>query len=348
MSPQAPARRSFRIPKWLVPALGFAVSLVSLYFAFRKFDYSQLGRDVEHLIWPWVIAGVACELASYVIDAWRWNVILSPAEQPTLLQAVQATFIGLFANDVLPAKAGEIIRPYLLSRWAEVPLSLSITSAVMERLLDGIAMVTCFFLVSTGIPNLPRWLFDGMDTLATTVAIVTAVFLFVLFYKSHAHRLVKRNTWTAKFAKFLDELHLLGNWRTLGAAFAMSYAYFGCQFVAVFCLARAYNFDFGLKESAFVLLVVRLVTLIPNAPGNVGSFQLFCEFALRMLMVESFNAKSFAVIAYFFLTAPPLVVGAIAVMLTGLSLGEIHKQAHHAHREHAEQQQIAPGELPAA
>jgi hypothetical protein len=61
-----------------------------------------------------------------------------------------------------------------------------------------------------------------------------------------------------------------------------------------------------------------------------------------MLMVESFNAKSFALIAYFFLTAPPLIVGAISVMLTGMSIGEIHKQAHHAHREHEESRIIEP------
>jgi uncharacterized membrane protein YbhN (UPF0104 family) len=301
-----------RVPGWLFPSLGFAVSIVSLYFAFRKFDYDQLGRDVEHLIWPWVLLGVAFELATYCVDGWRWLVILSPAEEPSLLQCVRATFIGIFANDVLPAKAGELIRPYLLSRWAGVPLSLSITSAAVERIMDGIGMVSLFYLVSFDIPNLPGWLRDGMLTLSV----------------------VTGNKWSLRFIHLLEEIHLLGNWRSLGTALAITLLYFFCQFMAMFCLARAFNFDFGLKESAFVLLVVRLITLIPNAPGNIGVFQEACEQALRMLMVESFNAKSFALIAYFFITAPPLVVGAISVMLTGMSIGEIHKQANHAHREH--------------
>jgi uncharacterized protein (TIRG00374 family) len=329
-------KRRPRVPKWLVPALGFAVSIVSCYFAFRKFDYGQLGRDFEHLLWPWVILGVACELGSYVIDAWRWLVILSPAEEPTLLQCIQATFIGLFANDVLPAKAGEVIRPYLLSRWADVPLSLSITSAAMERLMDGVAMVICFYIASYGMVGLPMWLRDGMGTLATAVGVITAVFLFILFYKKHAHSVVSGSKWTAKFVHLLEELHLLGCWNTLGIAFLLSFGYFLLQFLAVFCLARAYNFDFGLREATFVLLVVRLITLVPSAPGNIGSFQFICEQALRMLMVESFNAKSFAAIAYFFVTAPPLIVGAITVMLSGLNIGELHKQANHAHREHEE------------
>jgi uncharacterized protein (TIRG00374 family) len=323
-----------KLPGWLFPAAGFAVSLVSLFFAFRKFDYAQLGRDVEHLIWPWVLLGVVFELVTYVVDGWRWLVILSPAEEPSMLQCTRATFIGIFANDVLPAKAGELIRPYLLSRWADVPLSLSITSAAIERIMDGIAMVTLFYLASLDVTNLPMWLRDGMLTLSVVIGAITVVFMLVLFYRSHAHRMVSGNKWTIKFIHLLEEIHLLGNWRSLGTAFALTFLYFLCQFMAMFCLARAFNFDFGLKESAFVLLVVRMITLIPNAPGNIGVFQEACEQGLRMLMVESFNAKSFSLIAYFFITAPPLVVGAIAVMLTGMSIGEIHKHAHHARREH--------------
>ncbi len=327
-------KRRIQIPKWFIPALGFAVSLVSLYFSFRKFDYAALGHDVVRLNWLWVILGVAIELGSYVVDAWRWMVILSPAEQPSLLQCLRSTFIGLFANDILPAKAGEVIRPYLLSRWAGVPLSLSITSAVLERIFDGIAMVISFYLVTYDVNGLPAILRDAYATLGFAVSIIAAIILFILFYRSHAHRVVSGRPWTLKFIHLLDELHLLGNWRTLGFAFGLSFVYFLLQFLAVLCLARADNFDFGLKECAFLLLVVRVATMIPNAPGNIGAFQYVFELGLRMLMVESFNAKSFALIAYFFLTAPPLIVGAISVMLTGMSIGEIHKQAHHAHREH--------------
>ncbi|WP_180540730.1 lysylphosphatidylglycerol synthase transmembrane domain-containing protein [Nevskia soli] len=331
-----PPKRRPKVPQWVVPVVGLLVSGLSLYFSFRKFDYTQFGHDVRTLIWPWVILAIAAELTSYIIDSWRWLVILSPAEQPTLLQCVQATFIGVLGNDVLLLKAGELIRPFLLTRWARVPFSLSMTAAVVERIMDGVVMVTLFYIVTADISNTPAWMRDGMFVLSVSVAIIAAIILFVLFYRSHAHRIVSGRSWTAKFLHLLEEIHMLGNWRTLACAFAMSFFYFLCQFLAVLCLGRAGNFDFGLRESAFVLLGMRLVTMIPNAPGNVGTFQLAFETSLRVLMVESFNAKSFALIAYVVMQWTPALVGVLCVALTGMSIGEIHKQAHHAHRENEE------------
>lgn len=333
--------QSNKVPKWLVPALGFSVSVASLYIVFRKFPFEQLRHDVQTLAWIWVVAAVLAELTSHVVDAWRWMVILSPAEKPTLIQCVQSTFIGLFANDVLPAKAGEVIRAFLLTRWAAVPLSLSLTSAFLERVFDGVAMVIVFFLVSRDVGNLPAWLREGMGTLALTLFIIMTLFLLVLFYRSHAHRVVSGNPWTSRFCHLLEELHLLGNAKTLGAGFALSFVYLFLQVLSVWCLGHAANYDFGLKESAFLLLVIRLGTMIPNAPGNIGAFQFFGEQALKMLMVESFNAKSFSAILYVVITASSGIVGGIAVMLTGLSVGELHKQAHHAHREHEPEVQIS-------
>ena len=85
-----------------------------------------------------------------------------------------------------------------------------------------------------------------------------------------------------------------------------------------------------------VLVIVRIGTLIPNAPANLGSYQFFCVFAMRLLGVENNNAKIFSTIMFWGLTIPPLIGGAVAVALTGLNLGEIRHHAHHAHKRRFE------------
>ncbi len=325
--------RKFRIPKWLLPLMGYGIALASLIWVFKKFPYQQFGSDVRALEWGWVTLAVTLEMLVYVVDAWRWQTLLSPAEKPPLWACIQAVFVGLFGNDVLPAKAGEIIRCYLLTFWTEVPISLALTSAAIERVMDGIWMVIGYFLVTADMNNIEPWLTKGAWLLGLGVLSLSLLFMYILFRREHAHSYFSERPWAAKFMHVMHEIHRLGNWRTMGAAFGLSLLYLFLQIVAVWALFRAANFDFSLRAAGVVLIIVRLGTMIPNAPANIGSFQYFCAKALEWLNAERPDAKSFSLIVYVVLTLPPLIGGAIAVALTGLNIGDIHTHAHKAHTE---------------
>ena len=65
-----------RIPKWLIPAIGYAISAVSLIWLFSKFPFAQLGDHLRTMNWWWVATAVTAEIAVYFLDAWRWKVLL--------------------------------------------------------------------------------------------------------------------------------------------------------------------------------------------------------------------------------------------------------------------------------
>src|SRR5271170_3653480 len=79
MPPVNDPPKSRRIPKWLVPTVGYSIAIASLIWVFHAFDYQQLGQDLRTLHWGWVIAGILLNIAVYLVDAWRWKVLLSPA-----------------------------------------------------------------------------------------------------------------------------------------------------------------------------------------------------------------------------------------------------------------------------
>src|SRR5271156_5016866 len=106
MHPSIAPPQHRRIPRWLVPAAGYSIALASLIWVFHGFDYQQLIKDVRALHWGWVLLGIALNLAVYLVDAWRWSVLLRPAEIVPLDECVTAIFVGLVANGVLPAEAG--------------------------------------------------------------------------------------------------------------------------------------------------------------------------------------------------------------------------------------------------
>ena len=319
-----------KIPKWVLPALGYTVSGASLIWVFSKFPYAALGDHLRTMDWMWVAIAIAFEFSIYFADAWRWKALLGRVGAPPFVVSLQSVFVGQFGNDVLPAKAGELIRCFLLSYETEVHLPLSFTSDVILRLMDGIWIVIAYLLVASQVSLHPRdryimWMFG------IAVLLVSILLLYVLFRREHAHHFVKTTSWAARFVHLLDEIHSLGHWRELGIAMAISSLYWITQALSIWALTRADHFDLGMSAAAFITVVKAIGTLIPNAPANVGAYQAAAIYALGLLFVEHSNAQIFAEIMFWFLTLPVAVGGAIAIAFTGYDITELHRRAHRAH-----------------
>src|SRR5258708_185060 len=178
--------RRWKVPRWLVVVATWAISIASLMWALRGYDFSQIRLAILSVKWGWVLLAVVLDLAVYVLQGWRWLTLLSPVERMGLWETVHAIFIGLFASGVLPLRPGEIIRCYLLAFWGEIPISLTLTSAAIERVLDGIWLVAAFWIAAS-LMSMPRALIDFGQVLAVGVLFLSALFLYILFRKHHAH-----------------------------------------------------------------------------------------------------------------------------------------------------------------
>ena len=330
-----------KIPRWLVVILTWAISIASLTWALLGYDFSQIKVDILSVKWGWVLVAVVLELAVYVLQGWRWLTVLRPVERMGLWETVQAIYIGLFASDVLPLRPGEIIRCYLLALWGDISISLTLTSAAVERVLDGIWLVAAFW-ISASLMSMPRALVDFAQILAVGVLALAVLFFYVLFRKHHAHSLLSRWNWGRKFLHVLDQIHQMGNWDTLSAAFGITGLYWLFQILPVWALFRAYDMDLSFGPAAVVLVIKAIGTVIPAAPGNLGVFQSMVKLALTLFNVESSVASGLSVLIWAALTLPPLIVGFVAVLLTGLNIGDIHRHAHYHARGDRERRKSRP------
>jgi hypothetical protein len=104
---------------------------------------------------------------------------------------------------------------------------------------------------------------------------------------------------------------------------------------------KAFQLDLSPWDAVAVLAIVRLGTVVPNAPGNIGLINAACVIALyNVFGVERNDARDFSIVLFLALTLPLLAGGAIATALTGLNLGEIH---HHA-RQRMHSTEVKPPE----
>ena len=322
--------KSRKISSWLFPTLGYVIAAASLVWVFAKFPFAQLGEHLRTMSWAWVAAAIVFEIAAYFIDAWRWAVLLRPVGAPSIGCCVQAVFVGLFANDVLPARAGELIRCFLLSYKTHVHLPLALTSDLVLRIMDGIWVVVIYIVITFQVANHVA-VNRVMWGFGTGVAVISALLLYVLFHRQHAHSFVNNRSWAARFVHVLEEIHSLGHWREMGTAMAIGALYWAVQLLSVWAICRADAFYFNGSEIAFIVIVKTVGTLIPNAPANMGAYQATTVYALEKLFTEPSEAKILAEIMFGFLTLPLVVGGAIAIATAGFNLTDLRRHAHHAH-----------------
>jgi uncharacterized protein (TIRG00374 family) len=324
-----------RLPRWLPQVLSYAISLVCLIIVLHNYNIRDLG-ELRQLEWKWVALGMAFDLSVYLCHAWRWVLLYRPVARLPYWRTVQAIYIGLFANEVLPLRVGELIRCYLVAHWNEEMLSVVFASAAVERIIDGFWMVLSFIVAAQHLPGIPYWLNDTVHVLEAIVVAGMLLLGYVMRHKSHAHAMVRESRWAATLRHVVEGLHTMGNPRTMAKVVPVSFLYLLLQVLSYWALMKAFELDLSVWDAAAVLAIVRLGTVVPNAPGNIGLINVACLIALHNVFgVEPNDAKTFSLVLFLSLTLPLLAGGAIATALTGLNLGEIH---HHARRRWADSQ----------
>src|SRR5262245_62088751 len=101
----------------------------------------KMVADIVHAQPGWLALSLATMFANLTIRAWRWQYLLEPLGQTTFANAFRATAVGFAASSVLPARAGEVIRPYFLARHQRMSATGAFATIVLERLLDTVTIL---------------------------------------------------------------------------------------------------------------------------------------------------------------------------------------------------------------
>jgi hypothetical protein len=224
-----------------------------------------------------------------------------------------------------------VLRCYLLARNPELPLSVSLTSALIERIFDGIWLSLCIILMLryTVIPHSLRFLVDGAYVLGISVLVVALV-LGVIMFRRHETRaaLAGEKGWRRQLHVLIDDLEIIGHSRYLWASFLQSLPYLLLMTVPIYATMRGFGFD-SLWGVAFVLMVVlRLGTVVPQAPGNLGLFQvLVVEVLEKIFNFAHADAARFSLVLWGIVTLPLLIGGAISLAVTEGKLSDLHSAA---------------------
>jgi hypothetical protein len=292
----------------------------------------RIWGEVGHMKWWWVSLAVVCDITVYLLHGWRWKLMLRPIAQVPFMQTLEAIYVGLFTNEVFPLRAGELVRCFLLSKSTELPLSVTFASALIERLFDGVWLIT-FFLFCLRLHRMPKILVSGGYALGLLLIVLAAVLGYAMYARKQSLDLVFGMAWPRWFNTLIEDLHLIGHSRYLYFSFFVSGLYLAAQMLPIYGLVQAYNLKLPWTASFMAVVLLRLSSVIPQAPGNIGSFHWVAARALMMFGLDGQLARRFTIVLWAGVTIPLMVIGLIAVTMEGINMSHLQRDAATALKE---------------
>src|SRR5262249_32733787 len=214
--------------------------------------------------WAWLLVAAWADICVYCCHGLRWSLLLRPVSTADIWHTVRAISVGLFANEVFPFRIGEVLRCYLISRWMRLPFSVTVASALIERVFDGIWMYGCLLVVLrlVAIPGPLQYLNQGAYVLGVVVLAGAIVIGLALFQRNAAKRFLPGARWKRRVAVLFDDLALMGHSRYLFVAFLQSLPYLMLQVIPIWATFKAYGLPLGPQAALVVMVFVRLGTSI--------------------------------------------------------------------------------------
>ena len=302
------------------------ISIGFLVWTLRDAELVHLKSDFAALNWWWVGLAIVAELCVYLWQAVRWNLILLPVVSVPFPQSVRAIYAGLFASEVLPFRAGEVLRCYLVSRWTGLPFSVSAASALIERIFDGIWLWIGLALTLKYI-KLPKQYGYVNDGLGVFVLIGAILLAFALFQRTQ-HVPLPDKGWRRRLAVLRNDLARMGHSWYLLVALLQSVPYLLLQAVPIWALFQAYEFGLGLGPAFALMVLLRVASTVPQAPASLGLFQYVTKEVLeRAFGVGPAEAARFSLVLWGVIKLPALAAGFAAMAITGFKMDELKKAA---------------------
>lgn len=252
-----------------------------LYLAMRGADWRAIWTVLSRMR-PLYFA-LACSVASvaYLFRALRWRVLLAAGQPIRCREVFWATMAGYLGNCYLPGRAGELVRTFIVSSRSSLSTTYVLTTALMERLTDAIALVILASLALLGIEPRPEWL-GRVFGIGVVLAGLGTLALFVLpRFQARLARLVEllpaRASFRRRIAAMLEQLFLgLGTLRDPGRGLkfvALTLLIWAVDAAGSMVLARSIGLRLPFRLALVLLAGLGLGSALPSVPGYVGIYQ---------------------------------------------------------------------------
>lgn len=327
--------------------VGLIVSVGLLGYLLSQLDWQMFLNQFQHIHGGPLALAVALFFLSAYLRALRWRWLLPTGINVPTMRLFSATAIGSLASFVLPLRAGEFIRPWVLARTKRVTFSCALTSIITERVFDVLAMLCMFALSLLHVSDPPLWATLFARSLAILAFGILGVMIVAYFQAPLVMRCLRWGTgyMPQSLHHLRDHIHSIaeegiGGLRAISSAGELAliivsslvlwtlYSLIGVAILWCFDLppplaAAAEGFGiFWIANTTNVFTA--LAVAAPSAPGFLGTFQIGCVAALSHVYGASEEfATAYSVLNHSMQFLLTIVVGFLMLQSEGLRLRQL-------------------------
>jgi uncharacterized protein (TIRG00374 family) len=290
--------------------IGWLVTILCLWLVLRQINLQETARHISSVSFGTIVTLVCLYLFGFVVRGIRSFILLPQTGFQTSLLGV---FAGYAANNILPARLGEFVRAHVVGQRSSVRRSTVFASIVIERILDGFAIVI-FLMIGSAHLELPLW----ADNLRKAgIAIFVVGLLGVLGLSFFADKISSKLPQGRIFETIRGLLEgCKAASRSVPVLFgvvATSFLVWGIEGVMFAAALEPLGIQVPAMTALFVMGVINLGVLLPSSPGFVGVFQYFGVLAFSAVGVEANVATAYAVIVHICQLLPVTLIGLLTL-----------------------------------
>ena len=290
---------------------GLIISVLGLYWAFKKFNFSNFLIIVKDINLFWILSASLILIFSVFIRGIRWKYLFKDRNMLGTSYLIKASFIGYFGNNIFPLRLGEILRCIVVSKKFKLSKSYVFGTILMERLIDFLTLIFLSIILYIFSPiQSELYIYTLYFVALTFIACISAILIMKFVNKLETNnkfiRLVK-STFEGLLSINTDKKLLI---------ILTSLLIWGLYWIEIFFIQLAFNFSsLDIISALFILVIVSIIMAIPSAPGMIGTYHAAIIFVMgSVFSLTNDQAGSFALVKHAVMYLPYTIIGFLCLM----------------------------------
>jgi glycosyltransferase 2 family protein len=311
-------KKHLRLGQWA----GFIISIFLLWLTLRRFDVKGVWQILVSVRYIFCIPITAIVIIDFGLRALRWGQLFDTPQKPGLKNLFNAMMIGYLANNILPARAGELVRSWVLGKQENRAKTSVLATIVVERVCDLLMALLLLAVVLFYYP-LPSWCRAGAPVVAAA-GLAAGVFIILLNVMGERFVAAMSRLFAFLPASLNRRITVMGDCFITGVSalkgpmrmslfIVYTLVIWLMEIAITFLVLKMFALPVSLGASMFVMLLVGLGSMIPSSPGYVGTYEFFGTNALAVLGITGSVALGATLVLHLVTFAGASVIGAVCL-----------------------------------